>query len=235
MATTLTNLEDDIRQLVDDVNEVLVGDTALHRMINQSGIAWHNMVVQALPSLFETTDTVTPDSTTNSELPTDHYKTLGVRYNDSDGTTRPLKRIQYHERWRYDDGNTTDEAVAYYTTGTALYILPAAVTGSQTYTHDYIPAWTVLSSGGDTVMGLADSKHNMIDGWVQWIVYDVAMKLLKKQELPVNEVLAMKRDIEAIINAAMQDREAAHPERIINTTSIRPWYDYDPDFWRNRT
>jgi hypothetical protein len=235
MATTLLQLRDDVRELVDDVNKALIGDTQLTRMINLSGRTWHNKIAHAMPETFEMSETVTPGGVADvGALPTDHYKTLGVRYIETDGSTWPLKRLMYNERWQFDDGDTTDRATGYFVSALNLYIYPAPATGSNNYKHDYVRAWDELSADGDTVMTVADARHNMLDHWVQWIVYDVAIRVRSKEETPITDLLAMKRDLELTIDTAIQDRDSANPEHVVDTRRAFLSHSHDRDFWTNR-
>lgn len=205
--------------------EQFADDTELFALINASGRLWHGKIVQAIPERFETTQDITSDGTSTVALPTGHYKTLGVRYVEN-GESYPLDRVQYQERWRYKEDGTATHAVAYYLKSTNLHLLPAPASG-KSYKHDYVPGWTDLDDDADTVDGFA--------GWEQWIVYDVVIKLLGKEEshASMDRWRAERDRIDAEMMAMAQDREAANPMRVVD---VRCTEDHlrDSDFWMYR-
>ena len=232
MANTVTlgELKSQIRALTDmegafeaDTNR-FVDDAELEAAINASGRLWYGMVVQAIPERFEAQQSITSGYSSVS-LPASHYKTLGVHFQYSNGSTYPLDRIQYQQRYQYKGSNYTGRARGYYLTSDSLVLLPTPTSG--TYLHDYIPGWTLLSDDADTVDGYA--------GWEQWIVYDVASKLRIKEEAGVNEILSERERIKRDILEMAQDRELITPMAVQNVQDRDLLgIHLNPDFWLYR-
>jgi hypothetical protein len=235
MATTLLQLRDDVRTLVDDTAELLINDADLTRVINRSGRAWHTMVVQAMPHLFETSETLTPNgSTLISALPVNHYKTIGVMYNESSTKDEPLEHLQANERWKIDRVAST-RGYYYELINGNTYILPAPATGTKTYTHYYIKGWTMLSGDSDNVMGWGATLPLLVDGLVDWIVYDAAIQVKIKEGTPTHELERKRENVQHQLDVASSAHDAGHPHRVEKHRRVGVGYSYyDPDFWTNR-
>lgn len=211
-SVTCETLKRQIRELADQETDAPtqspVDDAELLGMLNASLGLWHSKVAQADPERFESEDTIVADGSTAYDLPADYYKTLGVDYLYSDNAYWPLDRVLFQERTSFDVGDGL-YAAGYRVKGASLVLIPAVNSG--TYRHTYVTCAPVFTSDADTLDGC--------NGWEQWIVYDCAIKLLIK-EGSTEEAAALvpERDrIEAEINAAAADREAATPRRVAGT------------------
>jgi hypothetical protein len=241
MSTTLLQLRDDVREIVDDVNDILISDAALTRMLNVSGRSWHNKIADGIPDLFQVVDSITPTGAGAYALPTDYYKTIDVYMKDSDNSVleKQLLKLTVRESVeRYDLDTTTSEPDAYSISGADLALLPTVITGGRVCDHYYVQAWVDLSADGDTVMGLAAGAHDILDHWTQWIVYDTAIKVTHKERMPTGELERMKAEITTEINSAIQERSVNHPSKVqrvrhLDTRQFDPWH-YHRDFWGSR-
>lgn len=181
-----------------------VDDTEALAQLNASVGIWHGMLVKAVPERFETSETITANGASSYNLPATHLLTLGVDYALSASSWYPLKRIQYQERTRYE--TTGDIAEGYYLRGATIVLVPAPTSGS--YRHSYITCAPVLVAG-DSVDG--------VNGWEMWPVYDLAIKMMSKEESDPSALLAKQNEIKLEMEAAAADREAATPMRVVDT------------------
>jgi hypothetical protein len=181
-----------------------VDDTEALAWLNNSVGIWHGMLVKAVPERFETSENLTITGAASYALPATHYLTLGVDYQLGSTSWYPLNRIQYQERTRFE--TTGDIAEGYYLRGATLVLLPAPSSG--TYRHSYITAAPVL---------LAATEVDGANGWESWLVYDLAIKMMSKEESDPSALLAKQAEIKAEMDAAAADREASTPMRIVDT------------------
>lgn len=245
MTTSLLQLRSRVRDLIDDENGVLVSDASLNDYINRSGARWHYMIVQAYPFVFENLQTLTPTGSNpfDSSLPSDYYKTLGVRYLDDDDETYHLRRLDYKDRNKYIAFTNKDQAYGYYLRQDSILLAPGPGVGSKNYEHDYIRNWRVLSLDGDIVMtGGVNVSDSIMDSWVHWIVYDVAIEVRSKEESDVSQLMAQRSSVENDLFATIQDLDAANPQVVhdvyteLGYTEGLVGYGFHDrwDFWRQR-
>ena len=231
-SVTLLQLRTQVRALADSGGafeadtDRYIDDSELNDHINASGKLWYGMVLQAIPEMYEATQTISvPTDAVPATLPSDHYKTLGVRYQDSSGETYQLHRVQYQQRTRYNESNQTTRSVGYYLKGTTLVLVPDPSAG--TYLHDYVTAWTTLSADGDSFDGFS--------GWEQWIVYDVVVKARMKEKSDATQIVRDREAIKAEIMAMAADRELMNTYTVQDVrTREYDYYHLDPDFWTHR-
>lgn len=233
--TTLAVIRRRARELADMEDtgaDNYVDDTELNGMINASLGLWHSMVAQAVPERYEASDTIAADGSANYALPADYYKTLGVEYEEDSTTRRDLKRVMFRERNRFER-TTTGEAIGYRVSASTIVLMPAPTAG--TYYHIYITHADVLAADGDTLDG--------VNGWEEWITFDVAIKLMLKDENhPGLQSAAFERNrIQADIMTAAAARNAGEARRVVDVRRRRNRYNvrgytggYDTDFWFNR-
>lgn len=181
-----------------------VDDTEALAQLNASFGIWHGMLVKAVPERYETSETITATGASSYNLPSDHFLTLAVDYQLSSSSWMPLSRILPQERTRFD--TTGDIAEGYYLRGATIVLLPAPASGS--YRHSYITcAPTLLSS----------TAVDGANGWESWLIYDLAIKMLTKEESDPAALLAKQAEIKMEMEAAASDREAATPMRVVDT------------------
>ncbi len=216
---TLTNLRSQIRQIADDVNGILVGDADLLLMINRSIGIWHGMLTKAVPERYLAIQSITGNGSSGYALPADYYATLGVEYNVSGSEYLDVPRIMFPERNRWSSV-ASSMAAGWYTNATQLVLVPPPAAGS--YRHHYVTAAPVLAAGGDTIDG--------VNGWEKWIIYDVAIDVMLKEESDVRQVQAKLDRVQLEMEAAAADRSLLEPRRVVDTRTRRRAQG-DPDFW----
>lgn len=196
------------RELADQetssASTAFVDDTEALAQLNASLGIWHGMLVKAVPERYETSEEITADGSASYALHATHLLTLGVDYQISANSWVPLSRVQYQERTRYDA--TGDIAEGYYLRGATLVLVPNPSSG--TYRHSYITCAPVLTAN-DTIDG--------VNGWEMWLTYDLAIKMLMKEESDPAALMAKQAEIKAEMEAAATDREAATPMRVVDT------------------
>lgn len=181
-----------------------VDDTEALAQLNTSLGIWHGMLVKAVPERYETSETITATGASSYNLASDHFLTVGVDYQMSSTSWVPLPRILPQERTRFE--TTRDIAEGYYLRGATIVLLPAPPSG--TYRHTYITcAPTAISS----------TSIDCVNGWESWLIYDLAIKMLTKEESDPAALLAKQAEIKMEMEAAAADREAASPMRVVDT------------------
>lgn len=227
---TLATIKRRARELADEetpsATNSRVDDTELLGMINASLGIWHGEIAKAVPERYEAEATITANgSLTGYDLPADYYQTIGVDYQLTSNTRAGLKRLMVAERNAYET-STAAEAEAYRIKGNKVYLYPPPTSG--TYYHVYVTAAPVLASDSDTIDG--------VNGWEEWVVYDVAIKMMLKEESDATQLIIERDKIWAKIEAAAAEREAVQSSRVVDTRCGR-WTTAgrgDPDFWSGR-
>jgi hypothetical protein len=82
----------------------------------------------------------------------------------------------------------------------------------------YVPAITDLSTDGSTLDG--------VNGWEEYIVIDVAIKALMKEESDVSALMVAKQQIKERIEKGAMTRDTSFPDRVVDTNRLQPW-----EFW----
>lgn len=185
-----------IREMSDMENTQFVTDNEIIRRVNQSYRRLYNEIVSTFQDYFTTTDTITTvASTAEYDLPDDFYKLVGVDYLDGD---RPysLKRLEYSQR------NTrlwpTTRPYAYVLRQETITIYPTP-SSSDTLTVSYIPVPDDLAAGG---------SFNAFNGWDQYIVEQVSIQLLAKEESSTTELREQFALTRADIMSYFQSKDA---------------------------
>lgn len=201
-----------------------VDDVELLGYFNASLKIWHGKVTKAQPDLYEgDPQTITADGSTGYDLPTDYYASLGVDYKYDDDAWIPLERLMLPERNKYPG---TGIACAYRPKGSQLVLYPRPLTGDGEYRHLYVKTATLFVDNGS-------SSVNGVNGWEQWMVWDVAVRMLAKAQIDSSVQRAERKRIEDEMDIAAADRDLANPMRVVNTRTMRSRIG-DPDFWSHR-
>lgn len=208
----------------DDTTDGFVDNTEIDGYINASLGAWHGFVAKAVPERYEKEQTIVADGSSSYALPSDHYQTIGVDYEFTSNCRMGLRRLMVQERNAYDT-SVNSQAEGYRLKGTTLVLYP--IPDSGTYYHVYITAAPTLVNTTDSFDG--------VNGWEEWIVYDVAIKILLKEGSleEANLLIAERNKIQAEMEAAASEREAAQPSRVVDTRT-GGGRRFDPDFWAGR-
>lgn len=201
--------------------EAHVDDTELLDRFNASLKIWHGKVTRACPELYEDEDIITADGSAGYNLPADYFSTLGVDYEYGTDAFIPLDRLMVPERNKYP-GNGL--AVAYRLKGDQIALYPRPTSG--TYRHLYITTATPFVDNGS-------SSVNGVNGWEQWLVYDVAVYILNKAKIDSSAEVAERERLDKEMQIAAADRDAGTPMRVVDTRTKHGRIS-DPDFWSYR-
>lgn len=159
-----------IREMADMENTQFVTDAEILRRLNQSYRRLYNEIVSNYIDYFVTSDTITTVVDQDDySLPSDFYKLVGVDVED-DNQTYQLKRYNFSERNRKSWAYSSPLGYILYADKLRIIPTPSSV---QTLTVWYIPSVADLTS--------VDS-FNAYNGWDQFVVEDVAVQLLAKEE-----------------------------------------------------
>lgn len=218
-SVTLSTVKTRARQRADMEDSTFIGDSELNSYVNASYSELYDLLTATYEDYFTTSTTftlVTGDSGVEA-LPTDFYKLRGLDYQlggewitvyPYDWNSRNLKQRSVSKIW------LGDYDLAYRIMGTNLRIEPRDnATGD--YQLWYIPIYTPLTSDTDT---LNTSISN--NGWEEYIVLDVAIKMLNKEESQTSHLVKEKDALIKRINSMAGDRDVDQPERI---SDVRQW------------
>jgi hypothetical protein len=163
-------------------------------------------------------------------LPSDFYQLLGIRLVASSSDQYPLEPFSIQQIGELNSSGAygTDRPSHYRTKGmfaidgsttpTEVVELLPAPKGTYRVELDYVPAFQIVSSG--TVF------YNGINGWEEFMVYDVAARMLAKQESDPNFCLGQLARLEDEIKAlsAKRDRRPAVMVDVYNDLGrCGPW------------
>jgi len=224
MATTLTlaQLRTLCKQESDMVNSSFISDAEWNSYINQSYFELYDLMVQKYGDDYfsEQYNFVTDGTSYLYPLPSDFYKLLGLdlALSGSDDSYVTIRRFNFADRNRYAVPNFQSfygvTNMRYRLNGNDLWITPIP-SGGQNMRLWYVPRLTTLAADGDTVDG--------ISGWTEYIIVDVAMKALAKEESDVSVMMARKAGLIQRIEAAAENRDAANPMTVSDNQSSQFW------------
>lgn len=222
--TTLDDLILRIRQRADKVNSLFVTDSEITAMVNSSYAELYDLITQTAEDYFTTSLSFTLSSSDAGvyTLPGSFYKLRGVDFllGGSYITLYPYDWIA-----RNDDvgpGNQVlSQEFAYKIMGTTLRFVPEDL-AVGTFRLWYIPAYTPLSSGSD-VISTQITKQN----WEEYLVLDVAKKILDKEESNTSTLLQDKEILRRRITEFASGRDIDQPMRVSYSRarrSTRRWW-----------
>lgn len=146
-------------------------------------------------------------------LPADFYKGLAVETH-VDGRWIPLRHVPFLER----NNEIHDPRLPGYRLGQSLWLFPENHTAGDLRLW-YVPHWSVaVLTGGPPL--------TMFGGWDDYLVFDVAMGIVAKEERDVSFLLNMRNDAEARIRASVAQLKLADTDRVADVMPY-PEYAYD--------
>jgi len=187
--------------------------------VQESAAALHAILVDADPDRYTTSVALTSTDTAFIawDLPANFYKARGVTYRVG-GWTYTLHKATFDQF--VADSNITVTRTwppRYIMLGNQVRFAPA-LTATPAPTLWYITAQQPLAAGGLTFDGA--------DGWDEWIVLDVAIKMLLKEESDTRPLEAAKAQVEARIIGQSADRDAGEPYKMTDTDQQLDWYNF---------
>lgn len=217
MATiALSEIRQRCRERADMKASKFVEDDELNFYINQSLAELHDILIQSYgedyyvkkvtfntvgqQEGYQLSDIVTDD---------DFYKIRGLdaRLNGDDLFT--LQKFNFNERNRFQHFGVWDYLgitnVRYRLVGSELRFVPIPDRDIEVQFW-YIPRVQKLTLDTDT--------YDDINGWIEYVIIDCAIKMLNKEESDVSVLLAEKQLMKRRIEEASNNRDAAQPETV---------------------
>ncbi len=219
--TTLSDIRTRIRERADKVNSQFVTNAELLSLINGSYAELWDLIIQSCEDYFTTTTTFTLTSSDSGvyALPAAFYKLRGLDYSIG-GSYVTVPSYDWNARNDAVDivNIQTGLDVSYRIMGTNLKIEPRdnATGGYQLW---YIPAYTALSADAD-VINAQLTKQN----WEEYIVLDVAKKILDKEESNSDHLVQAKEILRRRINEFAANRDLDQPMRVSTSRNRRRRY-----------
>ena len=206
----------EIRDRTDQVDSQFVTDAELVRYINSSWKQLYNKIVDINPSYYLSTYSVpTVAGTDTYALPADFFKVMGIDINLGANRAYTATPFNFNERNRRNYvGNITFDW-RYNIQGNNVKFIPE-VSSQANITMWYIPRPNNVTATTDTI--------DSIQGFYEWIIVDVSIKVLKKEESDVQEFVVEKRELENQMVDTLAVRDEGFPGRITDVDNIQDIY-----------
>ena len=207
---TLADLRTRCRERADQEESEFVSATELLSYINASYAELYDILVSKFEDYYTLSTTTTIASGSNTfSLPTDFYKLRGLDYKLSATDWQTVQKFNFSERNSVNRSisrsRSGDKAVEYRIVGSTMHIEPAD-NAAGTYRIWYTPAYTPLTEETDTVDG--------VNGWEEYIIIDVAIKMMAKEESSTTHLEREKAAMLNRIESMAQNRDSGAPESI---------------------
>lgn len=223
-AVTLAQFKQRSRERADMVNSKFISDSELSSYINASLTELYDLLLSSRGENYYIDSfsfTTIPGSDTYP-LPVDFYKLMGVDYVTSSTQSITLKSFRWQERNRFREPfyNARIYNLMYQLRNNDLVFIPTP-NGNQQIKVWYIPRSPELVADTDTFDG--------INGWEEYVVIDVAIKMKVKEESPVDALVFAKQKMEERIAALSSGRDSTEPARVVDTD--RSYTGYRNNAW----
>lgn len=151
-------------------------------------------------------------------LPEDFYKLMGVdlTISQSQNGYVTLQKFMFANRNKYLYGNTPSIAygfqdLRYRIEGSNISMIPQPQSG-QIIQLWYVPKPRTLLADSDILDG--------ISGWDEYVIVDVAIKAMQKEESDVSVLMAQKEQLRQRITAAASNRDQGMPESVTDVRGL---------------
>lgn len=201
---TLSELTERIRRRSDQENSTFVTDIEIMDMANFSLGELQDILVSAYDteSFMDGYSFTTVPGQTDYALPDDMYKLAGVDVAKGSYNYQ-VKKYKFNERnirsnSSYIGIRTADFSYRLY--GNSIKLLPAP-SGENVVTLHYIPQVTELVLGTDIVDNI------YIKSWIEYVIVDVAIKIIIKEESSPQDLMAQKGHLISRIEKMKEERD----------------------------
>jgi hypothetical protein len=211
MAYTLDMLMEQARFRSDMVNSQFISDAELIGYINNSYGELYDLLVTAYGNdYFVDGYEFTTSGKAEHDIPVSFQKCVSVDFNFA-GTTYTMMRYSFSERNRFK--SDTESVIGgiprfrYRIVNSTLMMYPTPEAGYKCTLH-YIPQCPKLTNTSDKI------HNNIVDSWAEYIIVDVAAKMLIKEESDPTALLQHKQSLSSRIQATAQtrDQDMVEPE-----------------------
>ncbi len=216
---TLESIRLRCQQRADKVNSTFISTAEWTELINQSWTELYGLLVTNYEDFYSTKVNLTVTASVEyTALPNDFFKLLAAF---------PLQGTQRQQRLRrfsiQDLGMQAYPYLAYPQVvygyaiiGPNIFWYPLPTT-SSTVELWYIPQVPRLVQDQDTI------SATVVDGWEEFIVNDVAMKVRIKEESDARPLIALKQAFIERLQAESRARDAALPGRVADVERSQTW------------
>jgi hypothetical protein len=221
---SLASLKEQARFRADQVNSGFVSDSELRGYINASLTELYDLLVAAYGDDYYTKTVPQSITSTGAEyyaLASDFYKLQGVDLQMDSVNWKTLKPYMFSERNRWGGvGAWNDGGCKYKLMGTNLYLKPVPPVGKVLQVW-YVPICPSLAVDAD--------EFDFINGWEEYVIVDVAIKMMVKEESPIGELAAQKQAMRARLDQMKIDRDIGQPMRIADVRGYNNPFDDEGD------
>lgn len=219
--TTLAQLRTRARERSDQENSTFVSSSELLSYINASYQELYDILVGKFEDYYTIKTTVVIASGSSTiPLPSDFYKLRGIDFKLDTNTFVSVGKFNFIER------NVLNRSIIrrgagfretqYRVIGNSIQIEPED-SADGVYRLWYTPLPTLLSAETDTIDG--------IQGWEEYVIIDVAIKMMAKEESSTTHLEREKAAMLKRIESMAANRDSGQPESISDTTNT--FYDSD--------
>lgn len=209
---TVSSIKTQARQKADMENSEFVSESELLGYINSSYAKLYDLLVASHADYYITSTSETITTGNVITIPTDFYKLKGLDVQLS-GDFVTVSKFNFRDRNRITNGfnrAALQTNKRYRVLAGEIHILPED-DAVGTYKLWYTPRLTRLLLDTDTL--------DSINGWEEYIIVDVAIKMLLKEESDTSSLQIALREQEARVEAMSQTRDS-EPETITDVSGL---------------
>lgn len=189
-----------------------ISDSDGLRLVKRSVMHLRDEVIAAGGHEYFVTDTTfaTSSGTNDYSLPSDHMETLLVQVVWGASDVEDVGGWEWDERGALESLGTWGRGnrKGYRLTGSEMSLYPTP-SAENTVRHVYVKRW----NQNDTVIDMG------LDGWEDYVELDVAVRMRAIQQLPYNDLIALRDEALQRIQNMANDRAAREPLRV---TDVAP-------------
>lgn len=205
---TLATLRTRVRERADLVNSQFIADSELNGYIDLSYSGFYDLLIEEENYYFGTSSSAVVSSGNTIALPSNFYRLVGLDDMTTPDYPLTVRKFNFAERNDFRNmyltlSNYSD--VFYNIFGSNILLEPSTL-AQKTYKLWYIPHRTILSADGDTV--------DSVNGWIEWVILDAAIKCLLKEESDVKPLMIAQKEVYERITKAKGKRDSVGPDKI---------------------
>lgn len=225
---TLLEIRDRCYQRADRINETQrYPNSEVDQYINDSYKELWAILVRHSLIIPEAQDTITADGSSSYDAPSDWFATLTVWRQEGSDQYYRLKRHNGRNRPFGTASTTTGSAYSYRTINEStsgvlskqIELYPLPQTG--TYIHVYVPIPATLALDADSL--------DSVLGWDEYIVNDVAIKMLLRENSEVGQFMQIKS---LVLQRIRDEAEMQEMTEAYNIEDTRTRFTPDPGDYR---
>lgn len=213
---TLAELKEQSRQRADMENSEFISDSELTSYINASLAELHDLLIASYCDDYMMEEyNFASDGTLSYALPADFYKLRGV-----DVKRGPTGQWATVKRFNFNRRNEQQNAYAWNLLG--LPYIEYRLVGSNlrfNRTPDNELNFRIFYHPRLAKLAADTDAYDDVNGFAEYVVVDVAIKMLQKEESDVSVLMAQKEALKQRITAMAANRDANEPASITDVYS----------------